>query len=62
MVVADKSYEAEETPLDVVPTPLEQDSIDINEASSMYDETTMEGNGIGADEIGQESQAGDGGE
>ena len=63
MVVADKSYEAEEMPLDVVPTPLEQDSIDINEASSMYDETTMEGNGIGADEIGQEEgQAGDGGE
>ena len=34
----------------------------MNEASSMYDETTMEGNGIGADEIGQEGQAGDGGE
>ena len=34
----------------------------MNEASSMFDETTMEGNGVGADEIGQEGQAGDGGE
>ena len=61
MVVADSSYDAEETPLDVVPTPLPEDSIDINE-TMMNDETMMEGSGIGADEIGQGSQAGDGGD
>ena len=61
MVVADPNQNnmslEEETPLDVVPTPLVHDS---NE--STFAESTMEGSSIGEEEVGQEGSFGDGGE
>ena len=50
----------EEMPLNEVPTPLANDSIDLNE-TAMSAETTMEGGGLGEDEVGQEGLAGEGG-